>query len=62
MIDDENENDDIFAWKIWVEMRIVIEFDFKTCLFDEKLNDSKINRFDDVSIEISTSCEYFFLI
>jgi hypothetical protein len=62
VIDDENENDDVFAWKTWIEMKIVIELDFKICFFDERLNDSKINRFDDVSIKISTSCECFFLI
>jgi hypothetical protein len=60
MIDDENENDDVSVWEIWVKMRIVIEFDSKTCLFVEELNDSKTDRFNDVSI--SLSCECFFLI
>ncbi len=62
MIVDEDENDTAADWEIWVEMRIVIEFDFKTCLFVWELIDSKIDRFDDVSIEISTSCKCFFLI
>jgi hypothetical protein len=62
MIDVEDESDAAVDWKIWVKIRIVIEFDFKTCLFVEKLIDSKIDRFDDFSIEISTSCECFFLI
>jgi hypothetical protein len=62
MIDDENQNDAIIDWKIWIKMRIVIEFNFKIYFFVEKLINSKVDRFDDVSIEISTLCECFFLI
>ncbi len=62
-ITEKSETTTTIDWLNWDEnMRMIIEFDFRTCFFVEEKNDSRTDRFVDISEVKRDDSSRFFLI